>query len=55
MSMRDEGTSFYYASSSDEIVVNQKYIDLFKTILGNYHYKYHIGRVWMIDGIGNKH
>lgn len=51
MAMRDEGTSFHYAPSSDEIVVNPKYIDLFKTILDNQNYKYHIGRVWTTDGI----
>lgn len=51
MAMRDEGTSFHYATSSDEIVVNPKYIDLFKTILDNHNYKYHIGRVWTTDGI----
>ncbi|WP_310604156.1 nucleoside phosphorylase [Anaerosporobacter sp.] len=49
--MRDEGTSFHYAPSSDEIAVNPKYIDLFTDILDKHGCKYHTGKVWTTDAV----
>lgn len=49
--MRDEGTSFHYAISSDEIEVNTKYMDVFEIILQELSLHYTIGKVWTTDGI----
>ena len=38
--VRDEGTSFHYAMSSDEIAVNQKYLEDFKALLEELHCEY---------------
>lgn len=51
IAMRDEGTSFHYQPSSDEIVVNPKYTDKFRNILKQNKLKYHVGKVWTTDGI----
>lgn len=49
--VRDEGTSFHYAMSSDEIAVNQKYLEDFKALLEELHCEYTVGKVWTTDGI----
>lgn len=49
--VRDEGTSFHYAMSSDEIAVNQKYLEDFKVLLEELHCEYTVGKVWTTDGI----
>ncbi len=49
--IRDEGTSFHYAPSSDEIAVNPKYTDTFTQILDKHKLKYNIGKVWTTDGV----
>ncbi len=47
--IRDEGTSYHYAPSSDEIDVNEKYITEFKDILNRYNVDYSEGKVWTTD------
>lgn len=47
--MRDEGTSFHYAAPSDEIKVNEKYPELFKTLLDELRVKYTVGKTWTTD------
>lgn len=49
--MRDEGTSFHYAPASDEIAVNEKYMDEFIDILHTFDCKYTLGKVWTTDGV----
>lgn len=49
--VRDEGTSFHYVKSSDEIEVNKKYIDDFVDILKEFDCSYTIGKVWTTDAI----
>lgn len=47
--IRDEGTSYHYMESSDEIVVNKKYKDTFEEILNVHNYSYIEGKTWTID------
>ncbi len=47
--IRDEGTSYHYAPSSDEIAVNQKYGPIFKAILEQRAVNYAAGKVWTTD------
>ena len=47
--VRDEGTSYHYAPASDEIEVNQKYMDVFTEMLDELHVKYTIGKTWTTD------
>ncbi|PIE78378.1 MAG: phosphorylase [Candidatus Delongbacteria bacterium] len=47
--VRDEGISYHYAKSSDEIIVNKKYIDKFVDLLNQYNFNYKIGKVWTTD------
>lgn len=49
--IRDEGTSYHYAKASDEIKVNEKYIDEFKEILNEHNYSFVEGKVWTTDAI----
>lgn len=49
--VRDEGTSYHYAPSSDEIKVNQRYIDVFTNMLDEMHVKYTIGKTWTNDAV----
>ncbi|MEQ9809904.1 nucleoside phosphorylase [Streptococcus jiangjianxini] len=49
--LRDEGTSFHYASPSDEIAVNQDFHEDFKTFLDAQNVSYTEGKVWTTDGI----
>ncbi len=51
--MRDEGTSFHYASSSDEIKVNtnKEYMKKFKNLLKEHNYSYVEGKTWTTDAI----
>lgn len=49
--VRDEGTSYHYMPSSEEISVNEKYIEEFKRFLDEIHVSYHTGKVWTTDGI----
>lgn len=46
---RDEGTSYHYAPTSDEISVNEKYVDEFIEILNEKGCSYTKGKVWTID------
>lgn len=47
--LRDEGTSYHYAPSSEEISVNEKYMDDFKKILEKNNCSYTVGKVWTTD------
>ena len=47
--LRDEGTSYHYMESTDEVSVNEKYIDLFEQLLEDYNYSHTKGKVWTID------
>lgn len=49
--IRDEGTSYHYAKSSDDIVANKDTIDDFVNYLNDLEIKYTIGKVWTTDGI----
>lgn len=46
---RDEGTSYHYAPASDEISVNEKYIEDFEEILNANHCSYTTGKTWTTD------
>lgn len=47
--VRDEGTSFHYAPASDEIEVNEKYLDTFCGLLDQLQVKYTVGKTWTTD------
>lgn len=47
--IRDEGTSYHYLKASDEIKVNDKYIDEFQEILDAHNYSHVKGKTWTID------
>lgn len=47
--VRDEGTSYHYAAPSDEIKVNEKYIEEFKKFLDEIDISYTVGKVWTTD------
>lgn len=48
--LRDEGTSYHYMKSSDEVDVNPKYIPEFINILKNHNItNYVIGKTWTTD------
>lgn len=47
--VRDEGTSYHYAQTSDEIIVNEKYKKEFVDILKKYRCTYTEGKVWTTD------
>lgn len=47
--VRDEGTSYHYIKSSDEIKVNEKYKSEFEEILKNNNIPYVQGKVWTTD------
>jgi uridine phosphorylase len=47
--VRDEGTSYHYMEPSDEIPVNEKYIDDFTKLLEKYNYSYTSGKTWTTD------
>ncbi len=47
--IRDEGTSFHYCEASDEIIVNEKYIEEFIDLLKTHNYSYVIGKTWTTD------
>lgn len=49
--MRDEGTSYHYAPPSDEIPVNEKYMDVFTGMLDELQIKYTVGKTWTTDAI----
>ena len=49
--IRDEGTSYHYKEASDEISVNEKYIDEFIDILKEHNYSYTIGKTWTTDAL----
>lgn len=49
--VRDEGTSYHYAPPSDEIAVNEKYMDTFTNMLDELHIKYTVGKTWSTDAI----
>ena len=49
--VRDEGTSYHYAPASDEIVVNEKYLDVFTGMLDELQVKYTVGKTWTLDAI----
>ena len=49
--VRDEGTSFHYAPSADEIAVNLCYRDEFIRILQEHRYPYTVGKVWTTDAM----
>ena len=48
--VRDEGTSYHYMEASDEIKVNDKYINLFRNLLDELCVEYLVGKVWTTDG-----
>ena len=47
--IRDEGTSYHYMSASEEIVVNEKYVELFEEVLNEHNYSHVKGKVWTTD------
>lgn len=47
--IRDEGTSYHYATASDYIDVNKNYVDLFQSVLKDYGYPYVMGTTWTAD------
>lgn len=47
--IRDEGCSYHYASAADTIDINNKYVDLFKSVLDEFGYPYIEGTTWTID------
>lgn len=47
--IRDEGTSYHYKASSNEITANQKYIHEFESILKKRNIDYVIGKTWTTD------
>ncbi|MCI8282348.1 MAG: nucleoside phosphorylase [Lachnospiraceae bacterium] len=47
--VRDEGTSYHYAPASDEIAVNETYMDIFTTMLDELQVKYTVGKTWTSD------
>lgn len=49
--VRDEGTSYHYAPTADEIEVNQKYMDVFTDMLYELHVKYIVGKTWTTDAL----
>lgn len=49
--VRDEGTSYHYAKSSEEITVNEKYKETFIELLDSHHTSYVTGKVWTTDGV----
>lgn len=49
--VRDEGTSYHYMAASDEVKVNEKYIDDFKQFLDEREISYTVGKVWTTDGV----
>ncbi len=49
--MRDEGTSYHYAPSSDEIAVNEKYLGTFTSLLNELKIHYTVGKAWTTDAI----
>ncbi len=46
---RDEGTSYHYLPDSKYIELDNKYIDLFKTILKEYSFEHKEGATWTTD------
>ncbi|MBO4601490.1 MAG: nucleoside phosphorylase [Bacilli bacterium] len=49
--MRDEGVSYHYKESTDEIVTNPKYISEFISLLEEHNYSYTLGKTWTTDAI----
>lgn len=49
--VRDEGTSYHYIESSDEITAQRTCIDLAAQCLRKHHVPYILGKVWTTDGI----
>ena len=47
--IRDEGTSYHYMKETDEVSVNEKYIDEFINLLNKYNYKHIVGKTWTTD------
>lgn len=47
--IRDEGTSYHYLEESEEVSVNEKYVDIFERILQEHNYSYIKGKVWTTD------
>lgn len=47
--IRDEGTSYHYMKSSEEVFVNEKYTEEFIEILNKYNISYVKGKVWTTD------
>ena len=51
VAVRDEGLSYHYIPASDEIVVNENYVEEFEEILKSAGCKYTIGKTWTTDAI----
>lgn len=49
--MRDEGTSYHYALPSDEIAVNIRHAQLFRTLLDELHVSCVTGKAWTTDSM----
>ena len=47
--IRDEGTSYHYAEASDEIELNEPYLDMFFKILEKHNCSHVIGKTWTTD------
>lgn len=49
--VRDEETSYHYMPASDEIKVNEKYMEVFTQMLDEWKVNYTVGKVWTTDAI----
>lgn len=49
--VRDEGLSYHYLPPSDEITVNEKYMQTFINLLNEVNCSYTIGKTWTTDAI----
>ncbi len=47
--VRDEGTSYHYAPSSEEIPVNTEHLEAMRTLLDTWKIKYTVGKTWSND------
>ena len=47
--VRDEGTSYHYMKTSEEVEVNPKYQDEFIKLLDEHGYSYVVGKAWTTD------
>ena len=49
--IRDEGTSYHYASASDETIIDEKMINILENVMERNKLHYHKGKTWTTDAI----